>query len=383
MLNRYMACIYLEDIHIGGLTKIRNASSVPVGGRYRIMDFALSNLVNAGVHNIGIFLEEENGHSLIDHIGSGEPWDLDRKSDGIFFFNPAIVDGKMANIKVLEKNLEYFVKSKQENIIIINPNIVYNIDLKKIVEEHEKNQNEITVVYKSVKEKVDSCFNKTTNLILENQNIVESGINFFENDGDKISLDMFIMSKSNFLKLIFKRITEGKVTGIKDAIFENIKNYKTRGIEFKGYAKYINSLECYFEFNMDLLTPKIRKELFSGERKIYTKIKDTPPTHYGSESKVNNSLIANGCLIEGEVKDSVIGRRVEIDKGAVVENCIILQGCKIGKDVKLKNVIIDKGNELPEKTQLCGLRKYPLVIEKNLRWYDSELKKILGELKES
>lgn len=377
MLNKYMAAIYVEDIQLGGLTKIRNAAAVPLGGRYRVIDFALSNLVNAGVKNVGIFSNEENRGALIDHIGNGDFWDLNRKMDGVFYLTPSFIQGEKANIRLFEKNFEYFLKSRQENIIVMNSNIIYNIDLKEVIAQHERENNDITVVYKRIDTDEDTSFEKSNNLNIKNGFVIGSGTNLLNRENEDISLDLFIMSKSLFLELIFKRIQNGLYAGMKSLILENMKNYNVKGFEFKGYTKYINSVQAYFDFNMDLLNPEVKKEIFSKGRKIYTKVKDTPATKYDINSAVSNSLIANGCIISGEIKNSVLGRRVEIGKDSVVENCIILQECKIGEGVKLTNVIIDKGNLIEDNIELIGSKKYPLMIDKNIKGYNQHIKALL------
>ena len=377
MLNKYMAAIYVEDIQLGGLTKIRNAAAVPLGGRYRVIDFALSNLVNAGVKNVGIFSNEENRGALIDHIGNGDFWDLNRKMDGVFYLTPSFIQGEKANIRLFEKNFEYFLKSRQENIIVMNSNIIYNIDLKEVIAQHERENNDITVVYKRIDTDEDTSFEKSNNLNIKNGFVIGSGTNLLNRENEDISLDLFIMSKSLFLELIFKRIQNGLYAGMKSLILENMKNYNVKGFEFKGYTKYINSVQAYFDFNMDLLNPEVKKEIFSKGRKIYTKVKDTSATKYDINSAVSNSLIANGCIISGEIKNSVLGRRVEIGKDSVVENCIILQECKIGEGVKLTNVIIDKGNLIEDNIELIGSKKYPLMIDKNIKGYNQHIKALL------
>lgn len=353
MLNKYMAAVYLEDeLQMGELTKIRNIGSIPIGGRYRVIDFALSNLINSGVKNIGIFSSEEVGPSLRDHIGGGEHWDLDRKKDGIFFFNASFSEGKMADIKIFERNLEYFLKSTQEHIIVLNPNVICNIDLKIPLEEYEKKEIDILVLTK--KDKLGELKEK------ENK-----------------YLDIFIMKKNLFLKMLIERIQNGTYLGVRSEIFKNLKKYKVETWEFDGYVKNINSIKNYYEFNMDILNKDIRKEIFCGERKIYTKVKDTPSTNYGENSQVINSLIANGCNIQGEIKNSILGRRVTVEKGAKVENAIIFQDCIIKKDAKLKNIILDKNNLVEEKEEIIGVENSPLVIGKNFYGYLEKIKKFL------
>lgn len=380
MLNKYMASIYIEDCKLQELTEIRNIGALPVGGRYRVIDFALSNLVNSGINNIGIFSKDEGGRALRDHIGGGEHWDLDRKKDGIFFFKSSFEEGRIGDIKILEKNLEYFFKSRQENIILINPSIVCNIDLKDVIEKYEKSKAEIFVVYNKCNIEDQKSFYGMNNLKINNSEVLGIGnLANIKNEIENISLDIFIMQKNIFLKMILDRIQSGSDLGIKNLIWESIKkyNYKIHGYEFKGYCKNINSIENYYSFNMDLLKKEVRDEIFLNKRKIYTKTKDTPSTIYDESAEIENSLIVNGCVIKGKVKNSILGRRVKIGEGVKIENSIIFQGCEIEKGAKIKNAIIDKNNIISSCSQVKGTEKYPLVIGKNLYIHMKKLEEIL------
>jgi len=175
---------------------------------------------------------------------------------------------------------------------------------------------------------------------------------------------MFIMTKDTFIKLIYKSVETGLYKTIKDAIYNSIKELVVNAYEFKGYLECINSIDSYYKANMDMLDLKTTKELFYNNGLIYTKVKDEAPTKYAENCNVSNCLIANGSIIEGDVQNSIISRRVKIKKGAQVNNCIIMQNCVIGENTRLTNIIIDKNVIIENGTELKGDKEFPLIIEK-------------------
>lgn len=351
-----------ED-NLKSLTHSRPLASIPIGGRYRIIDFVLSNVVNAGIPNVGIFTES-NSRSLMDHVGSGKPWDLDRKVNGLFIFNFGFSNSHLNDIDMIRNNIEYFYQSKQKYVIIAPSYIVCNMDMEAVADFHEKSGSDITIVYKKVSDSKKNFVNCDVLNINEEGRVESVGRNIGVEDNEPICLETFVMKKEIFLELIYSCIKKGYCNTIKDTIYRSVPSYKVMGYEFSGYAQCINSINTYYKANMDLLDIKVNKDLFYSHGLIYTKIKDEAPTKYIDGCSVSNCLIANGSLIEGEVSDSIISRRVTIEKGAVVKNCIIMQNCKISKGAKLNNVIIDKNVIIEPFKELKGDKKFPLVIEK-------------------
>lgn len=367
MLINYMALINittpLDDMR--ALVKYRNPGSLPLGGRYRLIDFHLSNLVNAGVTNVGLIGDMRKNGSLTDHIGNGAPWDLDRKNDGIFFLRKYNSSPDNMSFSDLEANFKYFTHSKQKNIIVMDSSMVFNIDLKEVIAEHEKSQRDVTMLYKQVDD-TDGKFYQCDTLNFDvNKKVKSFGKNIMFNKNQNISLNAFVISKAKLMHLIGRQIEKNEYSTLSQLILENVETLNIKGFEFKGYVAEINSVKNYYDFNMDLLNGEIKDELFESERTVFTKRKDTPSTIYKNGSLVENSLISNGCQIKGTVKNSIIGRRVKIDSGAVVENCVIMQGCHIKAGAVLHSVIVDKNNTINEYEHLNSSPSYPLVIEKN------------------
>lgn len=365
MLNNYMALMLLDAPldDMKSLIKHRNLASLPLGGRYRLIDFPLSNVSNAGITNVGIIGDLKNAASLTDHIGSGASWDLDRKNGGIFFLSK--YNGNSENkMRDLETNLTFLMKSKQKNILIMSSDMIYSIDFKKVFEEHESDDRDVTVIYKSIND-ISGKYYQATTIEIDTENTVKGfGINLLFAKKQNISLGAFIISKSLLIKLIGRQIEKYESASIGDLVLKNMDILKVKGYEYTGYLAQIKSIKEYYDFNMDLLYHPITESLFNSQRPIYTKRKDTPPTLFKKDCEVENSLISNGCQIKGTIRNSVIGRRVIIEKGAIVENCVILQSCIIKSGAHLRSVIVDKNNIITEGQVLNSSPAYPLVIEK-------------------
>ena len=365
MLSNYMGILNLNEseTNIISLTKNRPLAAIPIAARYRIIDFALSNMVNSGLRNIGIFTQSKS-RSLVDHLGSGKPWDLDRRLNGLFVFNFGIANVSLNDAEMLWNNMEYIYRSKEKNVILAPSYMIGNIDYIAAAKYHEEQGQDITILYKAIDTGTKNFLNSDVLNIDENGNVLSVGKNIGAYDNLNISMEMFIMKKDLLISLIHKCIQSGSYSTIKDAIYKNLKNLKVTGYGFKGYLHCVNSISSYYKANMDMLNLKTTKELFFSNGPIYTKIKDEPPTKYSEEGNVKNSIIADGCIIEGIIENSIISRGVTVRKGAEIKDSIILQNCEIKEDSKLFNIIMDKNVIVEKGKQLNGDAEFPLVIEK-------------------
>ncbi|MFD3156994.1 glucose-1-phosphate adenylyltransferase subunit GlgD [Haloimpatiens sp. FM7330] len=366
MLNDYMGILNLneDEKNIRSLTINRPIGSIPIYGRYRVIDFMLSNMVNSGIKNIGIFAQS-NSRSLADHLETGKPWDLDRKIGGLFLFNYDINNYLLNDVRLLRNNMEYLYRSKEDNVIVSSSYMVCNIDLEKVVKEHENSKSDITMVYKKVRNDGVSFLNCDVFNLDDNGKVLSVGKNIGKlGQKNNISMEIFIMKKERLIDIIYKCLETGYYASLKDYIYGNLDKYNINSYEFCGYLQCINSSTAYYKANLDILSLKVRDELFLKDRKVYTKSKDMPPTEYSVNSKVKSSFIANGCIIKGTIKNSIISRGVVIEEGAKVKDSIILQKCIIKKGAKLNKVILDKNVVIKENKQLVGDEEYPLIIEK-------------------
>lgn len=348
---------------IGG----RSLASIPFGGRYRMVDFTLSNMVNSGIENVGI-LVKNNYRSLMAHIRSPKEWNLDRKKDGLFILPPdypgEIFCGINGELEILHSNLNYIERSKQQDVIISGVKMICNIDYSQALDFHKKMENDITIIYKEVNEGIENFYPCTTITTNSSGRIVDMEVNPKKLSSKKVSMEMYILSKRLLSKITEDCVSRGKYDFVKDGIINNIKKLQIDAYPFGGYVANINSVENYYKCSMELLKPDIWRELFFENGYIFTKAGDQPPAKYMKNSKVSNSLTANGCGIDGVVENCILFRKVKIHKGAIVTNCIVMQNSEIGENVVLENVIVDKDCCITEGKKLRGSIDYPLIIEK-------------------
>ncbi|MGH4123058.1 MAG: glucose-1-phosphate adenylyltransferase subunit GlgD [Clostridium sp.] len=365
MLKNYIGILMLNENedNIKSLTKSRPIASIPIGGRYRIIDFVLSNMVNSGIHNIGIFANTKS-RSLVDHLGSGKSWDLDRKINGLFLFNFTTDGSQLRDIDILSDNMEYIHRTKQDYVIISSSYMLCNMDYNEAAKFHEESGSDITLLYKRTNNGKKHYLNCSTIYINEENQVLSIGKNIGAEDKLNISMEMFLMKKSTLINMINKAVQTGYHNSIKAAIYNSVSQLNVNAFEFKGYVQCVNSVKNYYKTSMDMLNGKVTKELFFNNGLIYTKSKDGAPTKYFNESKVKNALISNGCILKGSIENSIISRRVTVHAGAELKNCIIFENCEIKQGCKLTNVILDKNTIINENTILKGDEDFPVVIEK-------------------
>lgn len=351
------------------LTMERPIAAVPIGGKFRLLDFALSSLVNSGIRTVGL-ITPQHYRSVLDHTGAGKDWYLDRKSGGLFILPGAnrgiIRESSEFQIKDIALNIEFLEKDISENVIITNCNQIYNINYRDALKYHESKQADITLLYKEADQaceleerKILSLGNGKTVLALEEN----------EDQASHSSLkpyfvDMLIIKRKLLLELI-KGYMNLESIDLVDAIRENLDLIKIFAFRINAYIGRIRSTVDYFHRNMDLLNPEICNEVLLSKDQLYSKVRDKPPTFYSSSANVRNSLLSCECSIEGEVEHSIISRGVVIKPGAKIKNSILLQKCIIGENAVLENVILDKFVEVKEGNVLKGNQNNPMVISKN------------------
>ncbi|HZJ56779.1 MAG TPA: glucose-1-phosphate adenylyltransferase subunit GlgD [Clostridia bacterium] len=353
---------------LGSLTGERPISTVPFGGRYRLIDFALSNMVNTGIRTVGI-VTPHNYRSVLDHLRSGKDWFLDRKSGGLFILpsgedktdNPGsnFLLGDMLN------NLDFLRKSREEYIVISSCNIVMNTNYREALNFHVSNGNDITLIYKEERLKEKDCKDILLIEQAEDRRVTAIYRNEKENlyRPGKALLNIAIINRGLLIEIL-KGYDGHESSNFFEVLGQMADKLRIYALEFRGYTGRIISVNSYFQHSMDLLSPRVRTELFMKRDKIHTKITDNPPTRYGENAQVTNSLMGSGCNIDGHVENSILFREAIIKKGAMVRNSIIMQKNIIGKDVVLENVILDKFVTIKDGTVLRGEKDNPITIDK-------------------
>ncbi len=360
----------IHDDNVPELARIRTLGSIPFGGRYRLIDFPLSNMVNSGINTVGI-ITKSNYQSLMDHVGSGKDWDLARKDGGVIILPPYgdIESSSLYNsrLEALKNVTNFLFRADEDYVVMTDCDTVCRMDYNDVIDFHIKNRADITLVYKSRKPNIDEK-NATTFEIDENKRIV--GIKYLSEKDDpeneqNIFSNIFIMKKSLLQNIVMESIAQGKKHFMTDIISSSLSSMRIMGYYHEGFYASITSLQAYFESNLSLLDAKNRDELF-GDRSVFTKIRDSAPTKYGNGAIVNNSMIADGCVIEGEVENSIIFRNVKVGRGTKVKNSIIMQNTVIGENGTINCIIADKNVTIKDKRMLSGSENHPFYIGKGI-----------------
>ncbi len=352
------------DNQFGILCQNRPTSMLPFGGRYRMIDFTLSNMVNSGITGIGVFTGNKV-RSVMDHLGSGQSWDLDRKINGLFLFTPTYdytsVNQKVGDIELFYQNNSYIRYAKQENLLITKSYMLANIDYNEAYEAFVNSDADISIIYKKVSD-IKNRFVGCDRINLDADGKFEGiGTNLGMDDHFNLSMEMYFIKKNVYFDLLFDSIEKGNANYLKQAILNNLSKYKVSTYEFKGYLACINNVRNYFDANMDILHPDISNELFFKHGQILTKVKDEPSTHYKKHARVKNSFVANGCQIDGFVENSIIFRGVKIEKGCIIRNSIIMQKANIDENVHLNYVVLDKRTTVNKGVTLIGDPSSPYI----------------------
>lgn len=363
----------MHDANIPELTRNRTMASVPFGCRYRLIDFALSNMVNSNINNVSV-ITHYNYQSLMDHIGSGKDWDLARRSGGIKILPPFITAYANSSNSLYSTRLEALKsvnnsisKIPDDYVVLSDCDVICNIDLKDMIKYHIANNADITIAVKKVeltKEKAK------INVIIDSDDEgritdVKAGPTNFEGEAD-INLNIMVMSRQYLQEIVLDSIAHNYNSLTKDILLKNINRKVFRTYRYDGYFACISSSQDYYTSSMELINDSnVRKQLFGvRNRPIYTKVRNSAPTYYSPDAKVKNSLIADGCQIFGEVENSIIFRGTKVGKGTVVKNCILFQDTFTGENVKLNCVIADKNVVIRDNKALSGDETLPFYLAK-------------------
>lgn len=358
------------DSRLRELTLTRAIAALPMAGRYRLIDFAVSSMVNSGMRNIGVIMQK-NYHSLMDHLGSGKEWDLHGKNNGLVILPPFLTRENVGvyagMLDALRSNASYLSRSKQEYIILSGSDILYNTRFDALVEAHVKSGADITVMYTRDPAMQRDEFG-TYFTVDEENNITDMEVAPTHPAQPNTSMQVLVTKREFLRVLVDKGVAHGlhdlDKEILQDAVHE--KRLRIKGFEFTGKAWRVDSVQDYFRCNMDLLKKEERSQVFRPDDPVYTKVRDEMPASYGSEVWAINSLVADGCVVEGVVENSILFRGVRIAPGAHVKNCIIMQDGQVHAGAQIENCILDKQAVIKRNARLIGPGAYPIVIAKNV-----------------
>lgn len=348
------------------LTKARAMASVPFGSKYRLIDFPLSSMVNSGITQVGI-ITKQNYYSLMNHLGMGSEWDLARKTGGLHILPPYGREGSgmyRGRMEALSGALEFIRESNAEYVVMADSNLVINMDLKPVVDAHEKSGADITCVYGKVVYPAERAMAQTV-LCVDEENVVYDVLSRPAISGEmNVALNIYVMKRQFLEDIIRESECRSLYSFETDILQHKLHDFRICGYKYEKYFELIDSMKTYYKANMDMMNRAICREVFSLETPIYTKVRDVAPAKYGIDCSVKGSLIADGCIIDGTVENSILFRGVKVGKGAVIKNAIVMQGAVIEEKAGVINVITDKEVTVSKNRTITGSADYPVYITK-------------------
>lgn len=366
VLGMVFANIHEEALH--SLTAMRTMGSVPFCSRYRLIDFPLSNMVESGITKIGV-VTNANFRSLMDHVGTGKPWDLSRKNDGLYLL-PPFSEGSAAmwgnRIDAIYGNLNFLRQSNQTYVVMADCNHILSANCSDFLDAHEESGADITIigVRGKMPENIDGIL--TFDKVDENGRITEMSFDGNHKDEVFYSCSIMVMKKYLLENLVTTAHSKNEISFQKNVLMANVNNLKIHAYDATdSFVGTIDSVQSYYDVSMSLLEKENRKKLF--DQPVYTKERDDMPTIYGPDSSLKNSLVADGCIIEGQVENCIVFKGVKIGKGSVVKNSILMQDTEIGDNSKVTCVIADKNVSIKNGVELAGNENFPVCLTKNTR----------------
>lgn len=371
-MKNVMGMIYTgeHDSLLRELTISRAVAALPLAGRYRVIDFVMSGMVNSGIRNVGVIMQK-NYHSLMDHLGSGKEWDLHGKNDGLFILPPFLTRDNVGVypgvLDALHSNASYLARSKQEYVILCNSNMVFNACYEEMVGCHRESGADITMMYTkdpAVRRRDFGCY-----LTMDEDGLVrDMEIDPADPKCENTGMEVCLMKRDLLRSLVDHGVSHGFHNFNRDVLQRVVREgrLKVMGYHYPDQVWRMDSVQAYFQCNMALLNTKVRQKLFDPDRPVYTKVRDEMPAKYGENVQIINSLVADGCSVEGSVENSVIFRGVRIAPDAQVKNCIIMQDTQIMSGAQLENCILDKQVVIKRNARLIGPAAYPIVIAKKV-----------------
>ncbi len=359
------------DATVPELANVRLMASIPFASRYRMIDFVLSGMSNSGIDNISL-LVNKNYHSLMDHLGSGREWDLVRKNGGLTLFPPNAEKTSLhytGRISALEGIIDFLRSQKEEYVVMADTNIAVNFDFAAMVDAHIASGADVTIAYNETelpdgykKLSGEDSFYYTFNL--DGDRITDIFVNRNREGKQNLSMSIFVLKRELLIEIVDAAFVRGLRYFERDVLMNGFEYLKINGYKYEGYVARITSLQSYFEENMKLLDDANLNALFDAAP-VYTKIRDDNPTRYIAGAKAENIMAADGCVIEGEVENSILFRGVKIEKGAKVKNCILMQDTVVKAGADIEYIITDKNVVVSELKTMKGADTYPIYVTKH------------------
>lgn len=356
----------MHEENLPELTKARAMASVPFASKYRMIDFPLSWMVNSGITQVGV-ITKSNYYSMMNHLGMGSEWDLARKTGGLHILTPYGREGRgiyRGRLEALAGAAEFIRESNAEYVVLSDGNVVANIDLKPIVDFHEKRGADITCVYGVEKLTEDRAVLQTV-FGVDAENVIYDVMSKPAISGEmNVALNIYVMKRKFLQDIVRESECRSLYDFETDILQHKLKEYKILGYKYDKYFEIIDSIKTYYGATMKLMDRAVSRDVFNLKKPIYTRVRDVAPAKYGIDCCVKSSMIADGCIIDGTVENCVLFRGVKIAKGAVVRNSIIMQNTVIEEGATFSNAIADKDVVISEGRSITGSVDYPVYISR-------------------
>ena len=333
-----------KNIRVEGLEDYRPIGAFSFLGRYRVIDFPISNLSNSDIDRIQIYVQEKP-RTLVSHIGTGRHYNINSKSGRLqILFSDTAKRNDIYNtdIAAYYENLECIEAMHHEYVVITPDYMVYSADFSTLIAQHIDSGADITLLYHSVDNAKEAYLNCNILNLNKQRGVLSIEPNHGNAKNRNIFMDTYIMKKDLLVDLIKKARATSSAFTLTDIINELHNDLDVRGISHRGFFASITDFQSYYDANMDLINLKTAQTLFDSEWPIYTRTNDSCPTHYYGTAEIRNSVVSNGCQVEGTIENSILGRGCIIHKGAVIKNSVVLAGAEIGEGVHVENQVVDK-----------------------------------------
>ena len=360
------------DSLVPDLVSERLMASIPFASRYRLVDFILSSMANCGIDNISLIVRR-NYHSLMDHLGSGREWDLTRKNGGLNLVPPfaektvSIYNGR---VEALASILDFLKEQKEKYVVMADTNLAVNFDFNALIQAHMDSRADVTVAYREEPLPGDLTGHRDIGkslyytLAIDNGRVTKMYMNSKEPGVQNISMNIYIIDRELLIDQINTAYVRGQVFFERDILAPQIGRLNVQAFRYDGYVARISSMKSYFDENMKMLDDANVDALFSAGNPIYTKIRDDNPARYINGSKAANIMAADGCIIEGEVENSILFRGVKIGMGARVKNCVLMQDTVIEAGASVEYAVTDKNVTITKGKDIKGTDTFPVYVAK-------------------
>ena len=371
-MNDTFALVYagLGNPFLGDLIAHRAVSALPLAGRYRVIDVLLSNISQSGIRNVGVIMQR-NFQSLVEHIGSGDAWDLNSKNGGVALLTPfdqGLGTGLYKGFGDAMFAKQYYIdRQHAKYCLLLASDMIYRADYTRMLERHLEENADITILYSRELRLGEGDPTLIASLHIEDGLVTGGDFGTAGIGGGCYNLGACIMEKELLVPLVEDACAEGRYDFVTDIIEPALKKYKVAALEHTGYAGRLTTVKSYFDISKDMLDPDVRNDLFFAHGPVYTRVADAPPVHYEKGCNVENSVFGNGCVVRGSVSGSTLFRGVTIERGADVADCVIMQDTHVGEGAYLRNAIIDKDVEVASGARLVGTPDMLKVVRKGLK----------------